>query len=140
MIRIPAGPRIDPAEFQFDATTSQGPGGQHVNRSQTRVVLRWDVDASPSLDAEQRRRIHDRLGTRISREGVLQVASQKHRSQARNRDATVERLVELLSSAFRREKPRKKTKPTRASQRRRVDDKKKRGQIKKARKSPRMDD
>lgn len=136
MIRIPGGPRIDPSEFRFDATTSQGPGGQHVNRSQTRVVLLWDVDASPSLDEGARRRIHAKLATRINREGVLQVASQKHRSQARNRDATIERLIELLTAAFERPKPRRATKPTRASQRRRVDDKKKRGQIKKARKRP----
>lgn len=140
MIRIPGGPLVDPDEFDFEATTAQGPGGQHVNRSNTAVSLLWDVDASPSLDADARRLIHGKLSTRINREGVLRIASQKHRSQARNREATVERLVELLTAAFHRDKPRKKTRPSRAAKRRRVDDKKKRGQIKKGRKTPRADD
>lgn len=139
MIRIPGGPTIDPAEFDFEATTSQGPGGQHVNRSNTAVTLLWDVDAA-SISADQRRIVYAKLSTRINREGVLRVSSQKHRSQARNRDATVERLVELLTGAFHRDKPRRATKPSRAAKRRRVDDKKKRGQIKKGRGKVRLDD
>lgn len=140
MIRIPGGPTIDPSEFDFEATTAQGPGGQHVNRSNTAVSLLWDVDASPSLSAEHRRIVHAALGTRINREGVLRIASQKHRSQTRNRDATVERFVELMTRAFHRDKPRRATKPSRASQRKRVDDKKNRGQIKKGRGKIGLDD
>ena len=140
MIRVPGGPAIDPAEFQFEATTAQGPGGQHVNRSNTAVSLLWDVDASPSLDASERRVVYAKLGTRINRDGVLRVSSQKHRSQARNREATVERLIELLAAAFHRDKPRKKTRPSRASQRKRVDDKKKRGDVKKGRRRPVRED
>lgn len=140
MIRIPGGPTIDPTEFDFEATTAQGPGGQHVNRSNTAVTLLWDVDASASLSADQRRVVYDKLGTRINRDGVLRVSSQKHRSQARNREATVERLVELLAGAFHRDKPRRATKPSRASQRKRVDEKKKRGEVKKGRGKVRFDD
>ena len=140
MIRIPGGPWLDPDEFRFEATTAQGPGGQHVNRSNTAVSLLWDVDASAALSAEHRRVIYAKLGTRINRDGVLRVSSQKHRSQARNRDATVERLVELLTAAFHRDKPRRATKPSRSSRKKRVDDKKKRGDVKKGRGKVRFED
>ncbi|RKZ14341.1 aminoacyl-tRNA hydrolase, partial [bacterium] len=73
-MRITNQLHIDEAEIEVQTTTSRGPGGQHVNRSETRVVLRWNVLESASLNEEQRSRILDKLGSRISREGVLQVA------------------------------------------------------------------
>ena len=79
-------------------------------------------------------------GSRISREGVLQVAAEDHRSRTRNLDLARERLADLLAEALHRDPPRKATKPTRASRKRRVDDKKKRGEIKQTRKKPRSDD
>ena len=133
MIRVTPRLTLDEAELEFRATTAQGPGGQHVNRSQTRVELLWNVEASPSLSAAQRARIRERLSTRISREGVLRVASQKHRSQARNREATIERLVELLAGALHEDPPRRATKPSRTAKAKRVDEKKKQGQKKRLR-------
>ena len=140
MIRIDDRLAIDDDELQFHATTAQGPGGQHVNRSNTRVVVLWNVKTSPSLDDAQRVRILERLSNRISREGVLRVASQKHRSQSRNRDAAVQRLAELVAGALRTDPPRKATKPSRAARRRRVDEKKRRGEIKRTRRKPIRED
>lgn len=127
---------IDEAEIEVQTTTSRGPGGQHVNRSETRVVLRFNVLTSASLSDEQRARILDRLAPRISREGILQVAAEDHRSQTRNRELAMERLAGLLAEALRRAKPRRPTRPTRAAQKRRVDDKKRRGSVKKTRQKP----
>jgi ribosome-associated protein len=140
MIRIDDQLAIDDDELQFHATTAQGPGGQHVNRSNTRVVVLWNVKTSPSLDDTQRERILERLSNRISREGWLRVASQKHRSQGRNRDAAVQRLAELVAGALRTDPPRKATKPSRAAKRRRVDEKKRRGEIKRTRRRPIRED
>jgi ribosome-associated protein len=128
--------QIDESEIETLTTTSRGPGGQHVNRSETRVVLRLNVIESASLSEEQRSTILHKLGSRISREGVLQVAAEEHRSQARNRDLARDRMIELLASALHRDRPRKPTRPTRASRHRRVDDKKRRGAIKQGRKKP----
>jgi ribosome-associated protein len=127
---------IDESELEVTATTSSGPGGQHVNRSRTRVVLRWNVRESASLTDAQRARLLERLGSRISAEGILQVAAEDHRSQARNRDLARERLAELVTRALRRPRPRRRTKPTRASQIRRVDEKKRRGALKRDRNKP----
>lgn len=136
MIRITPHLVLDESELQFQATTAQGPGGQHVNRSQTRIDVLWNVDASPSVDAQQRRRIHAALGTRINREGVLRVSSQKHRSQARNRDAAIERLVELVAQALHEDPARVATKPSRAARAKRVDEKKQRAGVKRMRRKP----
>jgi ribosome-associated protein len=127
---------IDEAELEVVTTTSRGPGGQHVNRSETRVVLRWNVLASASLTDAQRERLLDKLGTRISQDGVLQVAAEDHRSQSRNRDLARERLASLVRDALKRDKPRRPTRPTRASRKRRIDEKKRRGELKKSRGRP----
>lgn len=135
-MRIDDNLTIDEAELEFRATTSSGPGGQHVNRSQTRVVLRWNVQESGSLSGAQRARLLKKLATRISADGILQVAAEDHRSQARNRDLARERFRELVAEALRKPRPRRATKPTRASKKRRVDEKKKRGELKKTRGKP----
>ena len=140
MLRIRHDLVIDEDELEYRATTSQGPGGQHVNRSQTRVVLRFDVRNSPSLSEEQREKILERLSTRINRDGVLQVASQRERSQQQNREAARERFVELIADALHEDRRRRATKPTRASRKRRVDDKKQRGSVKKMRRKPKVED
>jgi ribosome-associated protein len=139
-VRIDSQLEIDEQELEVLTTTSRGPGGQHVNRSETRVVLRWNVLESASLTEVQRARILDRLGSRISREGVLQVAAEDHRSQTRNRELARERLASLLAEALKQERLRKATKPTRASRKKRVDDKKKRGVIKERRRKPSTED
>ena len=136
MIRILPDLHLDETELEFRATTAQGPGGQHVNRSQTRIDVLWNIDRSPALGADQRRRIHAALATRISREGVLRVSSQKHRSQARNRDAAVERLVELVAAALHQDPTRVPTKPSRAARKKRVEEKRQRSGVKKLRRKP----
>jgi len=120
-------------ELSFTASRSSKPGGQHVNKVSSRITLHFDVLSSPSLSNEQRELIMRKLETRISKDGILQVASQKGRSQLANKNAAVERFVSLLQVALRKEKPRKKSKIPKAEKARRLDEKKQRGSLKKSR-------
>jgi ribosome-associated protein len=124
---------IPDEEVSFATSRSGGPGGQNVNKLETRVTLRFDLAGSPSLSEEQKARLRERLATRITRDGVLQVSSQKHRSQGANRDAAVERFAELLRENLREEPPRKKTRPSRAAKARRLDEKRRQSQRKRDR-------
>jgi len=133
MIRITQAVEIPEDELTFTTSRSGGPGGQNVNKLNTRVTLLFDLAGSPSLTASQKHRISARLATRINRNGVLRVVSQRHRSQSANREAAVERFVELLQSALARRKRRIRTKPTATSQRRRLEGKKLHSRIKKER-------
>ncbi|MGH2750493.1 MAG: alternative ribosome rescue aminoacyl-tRNA hydrolase ArfB [Actinomycetota bacterium] len=114
-------------------TTSSGPGGQHANKASTRAELAWNVETSRALGPRQRERIRARVANRIDSSGVLRVASEKHRSQLRNRDEVRQRLARLIAGALVVEKPRVKTKPTRAGKERRLQQKRHRSQIKRAR-------
>jgi ribosome-associated protein len=136
MIQITPDLAIPDEEVAFTTSRSGGPGGQNVNKLETRVTLRFDVGASAVLSEEQRARLRERLATRITKDGVLQVTSQRHRSQAANRDAAVERFVELIQEALREEVPRKKTRPSRAAKARRLDEKKRRSGKKRERAAP----
>jgi ribosome-associated protein len=120
-------------ELALSATRSSGPGGQNVNKVATQVMLRFDVAHSPSLTEWQRSRILSRLRNRITTDGELVLTSQEHRTQRANRAAAVERFAELLSEALRQPKPRKKTRPTKASVARRLESKRKRSQKKSSR-------
>lgn len=124
-------------ELRFEATTASGPGGQHVNRSRTRVTLLFDVDASATLSAPQKRRIKAKLATRVDREGRIRVRCGRHRSQAMNREEAIRRFHALIRGALRRERRRVATKPTRTDRERRMKDKRRRGEIKRARRRPR---
>lgn len=130
---------IPKSELTFRASRAGGPGGQHVNTSSTRVELVWDVAGSPSVTETQRRRIRSKLANRVSQEGLLQLADASTRSQHRNREAVTERFRELLEEALTVAKPRKKTKPTRASRERRLQSKKQRSEVKRMRKPVRGD-
>lgn len=121
------------AELEFRASRSGGPGGQHVNTSSTRVELTWSVSGSPSLTEEQRARLLEKLANRIDGEGVLHIAASEHRSQHQNRDAATERFRELLREALHVPKPRKKTRPTRASREQRLQSKRRRSEVKRMR-------
>ncbi len=126
--------RVPRSELRFSFSASGGPGGQHANRSNTRVELRFDVASSSAFGPGQRRRVLDRLGSEV------RVVVDDERSQSRNRTLAEERLVARLRSALHVEAPRRKTKPTKGSQRRRVDAKKRRGQTKQMRRKPTRDD
>jgi ribosome-associated protein len=136
MIEIGPHLAIPDDELTFVTSRSSGPGGQNVNKLETRVTLLFDVAGSPSLTDEQRQRIADRLSGRINKDGVLRVASQRHRTQAANRQAAVERFVELVGEALARRRRRRPTRPSRAAERRRIEQKKRRGELKRRRRKP----
>ncbi|HJX28970.1 MAG TPA: alternative ribosome rescue aminoacyl-tRNA hydrolase ArfB [Thermoanaerobaculia bacterium] len=133
MIEIGDGLTIPDEEVTFATSRSGGPGGQNVNKLETRVTLRFDLQGSVALSEEQKARLSERLATRITRAGFLQVTSQKHRTQAENREAAVERFAELLREGLHEEAPRRPTKIPRAAKRRRIEAKRQRGQKKKER-------
>jgi len=111
---------IPVSELVFRFSRSSGPGGQHVNRSETRVELLFDVRTSPSLTDGQRQRLLQRLRTRLDKEGVLHVVSSETRSQSENRMRSLARLQTLLAGALRRRKRRIPTAPSAASRERRL--------------------
>src|SRR5215470_8764392 len=110
-------------EVRFSASRSGGPGGQNVNKVSSKVTLAFDVRSSSALSEEQKRRIIGRLATRISKEGVLQIVSQRTRSQDLNRDDVLVRFAELLRRALTPQRPRIKTGIPGAAKEQRVDEK-----------------
>jgi ribosome-associated protein len=130
MIRITDHIALDESELVESFIRASGPGGQNVNKLSTAVQLRFDVRNSPSLTDEVRARLERLAGKRLTRDGVLVITAQNHRTQDRNRADALERLTELIRAAAVRPVPRRPTRPTKASRRRRVDDKKRRGSIK----------
>jgi ribosome-associated protein len=135
-IRIHNRLSIPERELRFRFSRSRGPGGQHVNKTATRVELLFDVRNSPTLSTVQRERILNRLSNRISSEGILRVDVQQARSQLKNREIAIERFRDLLKTALRQSRPRIPTKPTGIAREKRIEGKKRRGQIKKSRRPP----
>ena len=133
MIRVNAEIELDEREIQEDFVRASGPGGQNVNKVSTAVQLRFDVARSPSLPDPVRTRLAALAGRRLTQDGVLIIEAERFRSQRRNRDDALERLIELIREACEVEKPRRPTRPTLASKKRRLDSKQRRGETKKLR-------
>ncbi len=132
-LTIPAG------EIEYRFSRSGGPGGQHANRSETRVELLFDVGRSPSLSEEQRAILLARLGHVIDQSGVLRLVASESRSQHQNREAAVARFQVLLQGALRPRKRRKPTRPSRAAVERRLENKRRQAVKKRGRGRPEME-
>jgi ribosome-associated protein len=133
VLPVRPGIAIPMAEIELRTSRSSGPGGQHANVTASRVEASFDVHASGALSAEQRARIAAKLGPRVT------AAAQDTRSQHRNRELALRRLAERLAHALEVRRPRTRTRPTKASRQRRVDAKKRRGDVKRARRRPDLD-
>jgi ribosome-associated protein len=134
VVRVGRSLTIPLDELDWRFTASGGPGGQHANTANTRAELRFDIEASPSLGPRQRARLLERYGS------VLRVVSSTHRSQLRNRNDAIERLTNMLADGLRTQTVRRPTGPSRGAVERRLDDKRKRSDAKRARRSPSHDD
>jgi ribosome-associated protein len=130
MIRIDNRISIDERELEERFIRASGPGGQNVNKLATAVQLRFDVRHSPSLPAQVRTRLERLAGRRLTRDGVLVISAQRHRTQERNRQDALERLIALIQRAAVAPVPRRPTKPTAGARERRLQSKKHRGSIK----------
>ena len=133
ILRISDEVSIPLSELSYRFSRSSGPGGQHVQKSSTRVELLFDVANSPSLSEPQRARVLERLAGYIDSAGVLHLVAQSERSQLRNREEVVARFQALMRRALQRRKRRKPTRPTAASKERRLRKKRRRSEIKQQR-------
>ena len=135
MIRVTAQISIDEREIDETFVRASGPGGQNVNKLSTAVQLRFDVRHSTSLPGDVRARLERLAGSRLTRDGVLVLIAQRHRTQPRNRQDALDRLIELVRQAAVRPLKRRPTRPTKASRERRIEGKKHRGGVKNLRRS-----
>jgi len=129
-MRVTDSISIDESELTEDFVRSSGPGGQNVNKLSTAVQLRFDVRHSPSLPNEVAVRLMQLAGSRLTKEGVLVITAQRHRTQERNRQDARERLAELVRQAAVVPRKRRPTKPSKAAREKRLESKKRRGSIK----------
>ncbi len=134
LLRVSPSCAIPLEELEWRFSASGGPGGQHANTANTRAEVRFDIAGSPSLGPRQRARLVERLGPEV------RVVASDERSQARNRQLALERLAARLAEALKVQTPRRPTKPTQASQRERVEAKRRRGEVKRGRARPGPDD
>lgn len=125
--------RLIEEELQFQYSRSSGPGGQKVNKTETRVEAHWDLLASAAFKGEQKTRIQSKLSSRLTKQGILIFYSEQYRTRPQNRKACIENLMDSLEKALTIPKKRKKTKPTRSSVEKRIKEKKALGEKKRMR-------
>ncbi len=135
-IKLGRGVSVPEAELELRAARSGGPGGQSVNTTDSKVELRWSVRETGALSPAQRERVLDRLGSRLTKDGVLILQGSEHKSQHRNRDAVLSRFQSIVGEALEPPRQRRKTKVSRGAKRRRLEAKRKRSETKKLRKPP----
>ncbi|TVP75667.1 MAG: aminoacyl-tRNA hydrolase [Nitriliruptor sp.] len=135
-VQLPYGVSVPEAELEVRAVRSSGPGGQSVNTTDSKVELRWDVATSTALSEQQRARLLERLGSRLTSDGVLILTGSEHKSQHRNRAAVLARFRSIVGEALAPPRQRRRTRPTRASKQRRLDQKRRRGETKRLRQPP----
>jgi ribosome-associated protein len=133
MLTVEPDIRIPLAEFQFTFVRSAGPGGQNVNKVNTKAVLRWPLTASPSLPDGVRQRFRAKYGNRLTTEGELVLSSQRFRDQGRNKADCLEKVQTMLASVARPPVRRRRTRPTKASKTRRLEQKRRRSEHKEGR-------
>ena len=138
-LKVIPGVVIPHWELVFTASRSSGPGGQHANKTSSRITLHWSVESTTALSDQQRWRVKTSLASRLTDDGALQLHVEDSRSQHRNKELARERLVEVLKKALFVPKKRRVTKPSKASKKRRVDTKKARAGVKSMRKKPTSD-
>ncbi|MCC7085333.1 MAG: aminoacyl-tRNA hydrolase [Pirellulales bacterium] len=140
MLRTPPNLQIPLDEIQFSFVRSSGPGGQNVNKVNSKAVLRWVIRDTTRLPDGMRHRFLQRYASRITVDGAVVLSSQRFRDQAQNQRDCLEKLRAMLAAVAAVPKPRKKTKPTKTSIRRRVEGKRAHSQKKQSRRGPRGDE